>query len=135
MLTKDKKLLHEKYAEIYFDASTTTIVAKWKGFLKPEQVKLGCDIITDFIRKNPEVNHLSDHRELKILTAAVQEYITQWFVEVSNAGLQKIAVLVAQDIFASLSVEQVNETNRVGSLQIKTFDTHEKCIHFLTQEA
>ena len=134
MITDKKELFNEEYCEIYFEASKNIITAKWKGFLKLDQVQHGCEIITEFVRKHEGVNHLSDHRELKILTSEIQNYLGGiWFPEVASVGLEKIAVLVAKDLFASLTVDKVNETNHVGSLQIKTFETITQCESFLTE--
>lgn len=130
-----KQILKESYCDIYFDEADKILYAKWIGFLKPDQVRRGCSAMTDFIKKNQTKVHLSDHRNLRVLTKDVQDYLTQeWFPEVERAGLRKVAALVSEDIFAKATVESVNHTARVGLLTIRTFDSHHQCLEWLKEE-
>jgi len=132
-MSTTKELLNESYCHIYFDEQDNIIYAEWKGFLKPDQVRKGCSIMTDYIKNHKVKVHLSDHRNLRVLTKEVQTYLTEeWFPEVEKAGLKKVAALVSEDVFAKATVDNVNTTAKVGSLVIKTFNSKKDCLDWLS---
>lgn len=128
-------ILEKNYCDIYFDEEEGVLVAKWSGFLTPEQVRTGCKAMTDYISKNKVKWHLSDHRDLKILSKEVQEYLTQeWFPEVEAIGLEKIAALVSENAFAKATVDKVNHEAKVGAMKINTFDSRQQCLNWLKRD-
>lgn len=121
----------ESYCEIT-ELENGILRAQWSGFLKPEDVRKGCSFMTQLIKsKNYEV-HLSDHRNLKVLSKEVQEYLVmEWFPEVEKLGLKKVAALVSPDVFARATVEKVNHEAQVGNLSIYTYGTEKDCVDWL----
>ena len=125
-------LMQEPFVQIYLDKSNNVIVAKWMGFLKPDQVKKGCSFMTSYIKDHSLKAHLSDHRSLKVLSKEVQDYLTQqWFPEVEKIGLTKIGAVVADDVFAATTVDKVNREAKVGNLKINTFNSEPECVKWL----
>lgn len=125
-------LVKESYVEIYHIPEMNLIAAKWIGFLNLENVKKGCSFLTEFIRKHKVKIHLSDHRQLKVLSKEVQAYLTQeWFAEVEKIGLTKVGAVVSKDIFAVATVNKVNKEATIGNLQIDMFQTEEECLDWL----
>ncbi len=130
-MTKEN-LMKEPFVEIYLDNANNVIVAKWIGFLKPQEVRKGCSFMTRYIKENGLKNHLSDHRQLKVLSKEVQDYLTmEWFPEVEKIGLRKVGAVVAQDVFAAASVNKVNKEGQVGNLKINMFDSEPTCVNWL----
>lgn len=117
-------LLKESYVKVTYRADGV-IVAEWKGYLTVEHVGRGCELMSTYIRDHQLTKHLSDHSELKILGKEVQEYLSKiWFNEVDALGLKKIAVKLAEDIFAQATVKKVNTQQKYGDLVIDTFGTY-----------
>jgi hypothetical protein len=128
-----QNLLKEQFVEIYFDKPANMIVAKWIGFLKPDDVRKGCTFMTKYIKDNGVHTHLSDHRQLKVLSKEVQDYLTgKWFPEVEKVGLRKVGAVVAEDVFAAASVSKVNKEASVGNLKINMFSSEPDCIKWLS---
>lgn len=126
-----KIIFNKPYVEISFDEESKVIIARWIGFLKVDDLKVGCSEITKFIKNNNIKSHLSDHTRLKILSKDVQEYLgITWFPEVSALGLKKVAVLVSDDVFAQATVNNVNKTT-VGKLQLNTLPSEKQCMDWL----
>ncbi len=125
-------LLKESYVEILLDKSTNLIVAKWYGFLKADEVKKGCSFMTRYIKEHSLGGHLSDHRNLKVLSREVQDYLTQqWFPEVEKLGLKKVGAVVADDVFAATTVSKVNREANIGDLKINMFNSESECVKWL----
>src|SRR5687768_18316444 len=103
-------LLKESFVDIYLDKSNNVLVAKWIGFLKPADVRKGCSFMTQYVKDHALHGHLSDHRQLKVLSKEVQDYLTnQWFPEVEKVGLKKVGAVLAEDVFAAATVNKVNK--------------------------
>ena len=129
------KIFEAPYCEIFHNDDEGVLYARWNGFLNVEQVTTGCKKMTEFISKNDIKLHLSDHRELKVLSKEVQGYlVTQWFPEVEKEGLLKVAALVSENAFAKATVDKVNHEAQVGELKINTFPSQEQCIRWLKSE-
>jgi hypothetical protein len=125
-------LMKEPYVDIYLDKSNNIIVAKWIGFLKPADVRKGCAFMTKYIKENSIKGHLSDHRQLKVLSKEVQDYLTkEWFPEVEKVGLRKVGAVVADDVFASATVDKVNREAQVGNLKINMFNSEPDCVNWI----
>ena len=129
---KEKVILKESFTEIIMDEESGILHAKWKGFLSYEQVKKGCEAMTDHIKKHRIKAHLSDHRELKVLSKDVQNYLTMvWFPEVEKEGLVRVGALVSEDVFAKATVDKVNKVE-LGKLTIDTFHSKHDCEEWLS---
>ena len=126
------ELLKEPFVDIYLDKSNNIIVAKWIGFLKPQDVRKGCSFMTKYIKDNALRGHLSDHRQLKVLSKEVQDYLTlQWFPEVEKVGLKRVGAVVAEDVFAAATVNKVNKEGQVGDLKINMFNSEGECVKWI----
>lgn len=122
LLPEARLLLTKPYAEISLDERHQVIIARWKGVLNIDDVQEGCRFITGIIREHRLQRHLSDHKELRVLSPAVQHYLSgEWFFEVEQVGLRKIGVRLAKDIFAQATVRRVNTLELYGSLEIQNF--------------
>jgi hypothetical protein len=125
-------LMKASYVDIQFDESNSVIVAKWIGFLKPDEIKKGCSFMTKYIKDNKIKIHLSDHRDLKVLSKEAQDYLTrEWFPEVEKVGLIKVGAVVAEDVFAAATVSKVNKEGQVGKLSINMFNSELECFKWL----
>ena len=125
-------LMKAPYVDIQFDESNNVIVAKWIGFLKPDEIKKGCSFMTKYIKDNRIKVHLSDHRDLKVLSKEAQDYLTrEWFPEVEKVGLVKVGAVVAEDVFAAATVSKVNKEGQVGKLSINMFNSETECFKWL----
>lgn len=130
-----QSILNEKYIKLTYDPADKVIIAKWMGFLKFEDLKRGCEVMNEKIKQEGLTRHISDQSELKVLAKELQEYIGGvWFDEVEKLGLRKIAILVAEDVFAQATVNKVNTQAQFRQLQIQTFGSLEKCYQWLTEK-
>lgn len=127
-------LMQTPYVEIFLNKSfnNSIIIAKWKGYLTRDNVKTGCSFMTKYVKDHEVQKHLSIHRDLKILSDEVQDYlINEWFPEVEKVGLKKVGAVIADDIFAKASVDRVNKDARVKDLVITAFYSEEDCLAWL----
>lgn len=132
LLMSKVTLLKEPFVNILFDKNTNLITAEWIGFLKVDEVKKGCSFMTKYIKDYNLRSHLSDHRQLKVLSKEVQDYLTMtWFPEVEKIGLTKVGAVVSEDVFAAATVKKVNSEAKVGRLTINMFNSEIDCQKWL----
>jgi hypothetical protein len=125
-------ILQQKYVHVVVDQATGILIAEWTGFLQLNEVMECCHVMNDAIHTHGLKLHLSDHTELKVLKASVQNYlIGEAFPEAERAGLKKIAVLTSHDVFTQATVENVNGQSESSRLKIATFKTHGDCYAWL----
>ncbi len=128
------KVFEAAYCDIFYDDDEKVLYAKWNGFLKPDEVRAGCQAMTKFIEKNKIKYHVSDHTNLKVLSKEVQDYLTkQWFSEVESIGLEKIAALVSANAFAKATVDKVNTEAQIGTMKICTFARQQDCLNWFKE--
>ena len=93
-----ENLFKKNFCTIRYDNRTGILHAEWSGFLKLNEVMEGCYFMTEFIRKNGVVSHMSDHRNLRVLSTEVQNFLTQeWFPEAESFGLKRVGAVVSPD--------------------------------------
>jgi len=125
-------LFQQKYVHLGIDHPAGIIVAKWIGFLQLDEVMEGCRALGAAIRTHQIKLHLSDHTELKLLKASVQNYlIGEAFPEAERSGVEKVAVLTSHDVFTQATVQNVNGQSESSRLKIATFPTREACYAWL----
>ena len=128
-------IMDKSFVKIFYEAESKTVVAQWIGYLKKEMVKEGMDEIISFAKEKGVKRHLSNQLELKVLSAEVQQYLVgEVFPRVSRAGIDKIAVLVSDDVFAQATVDKVNNETKIGNLSIQTFSSKGACEKWLEDD-
>ncbi|MGB3181483.1 MAG: hypothetical protein WBB45_08840 [Cyclobacteriaceae bacterium] len=126
------QVFKESFVELLYEEDHNIIVANWMGYLKQEDIRLGCMALNEFIKKSRIKKHLSNQSQLKVLSRDVQSYIIHtWFPEVEKLGLQKIAIFASADIFARDSVDHVNMNVADGNLEIRTKYSMQQCMDWL----
>ncbi|MEN7547661.1 hypothetical protein AAG747_07070 [Rapidithrix thailandica] len=134
-LVASTSLKNEKHFHLFIDDANQVIVARWKGFLKPEQLDEGTKALTQAIRSRRIKKHLSDQSELKVLSSDIQKRLVEGVLpEIERAGVTKLAVKSADDIFAIATVEKVNNSSQIGNMTIKTFNTDQQCLNWLNEK-
>lgn len=128
----NKIILNEKFVEISHDQTNNIAVARWKGFLKLENLAPGLNALLDIVKKNNSKNHISDQRELKVLSKEVQDSLTGNFLPtLEKKGIKKLAIITSEDVFAIASVNKVNSSTMLGNMEIKPFNTERDSIDWI----
>jgi hypothetical protein len=79
--------------------------------------------------------HLSAHAGLKILSLPIQEFLIIYvFPELERGGLEKMAVVLSEDVFAQATVENVHGRACCQRLVIRSFTTSDAATKWLKEE-
>ena len=125
-------IFEQKYVHVGIDHAAGILTARWIGFLQLDEVMEGSRVMGDAIRTHGLKRYLSDHTELKVLKASVQNYlIGEAFPNYQRAGLERVAVLSSGDVFTQATVENVNGQVTSNRLKFAVFPTREACYAWL----
>lgn len=131
----DRLLLEKPYVELSYDEEHKVLITKWKGLLDLEQVRSTIEFGIEFVREHGIRYNLNDHTALKVLSPGVQQYLVEeGHLGLEKAGLRKIAVKLAKDIFAQATVRKVNRVENYDNLQIQVFSSYEDAYDWLLNE-
>ena len=120
-----KRIMQESYVDMYID-DNNILHADWKGFLKLEKLKPAVDVMMDHIAKNKVTKHVSNHRQLQVLSNDVRAFLeNEWFPRAEKAGINKMAAIISDNIFAEMSAKQVTEKAVKKSIETKYFVSSE----------
>ncbi|HEY9005415.1 hypothetical protein [Ohtaekwangia sp.] len=117
------KLVFEHAHCVVAQLNDHTISVKLNGFLKAEHLLDISRFIETFIKKHSITAMMVNQTELKVLSKDVLEQMTKIVHATAQNGIQKIAIVDAEDIFAKASL---------GKLQKEApFDVSVTHAHFL----
>jgi hypothetical protein len=133
---RNPRLKWKSYGGIFVDDSCKDLLCvKLIGFLSLEELRRYCALITRYISNNHINGLLIDHRDQKVLSKDIQDYLaTEWLPDLEKAGLRKIGGLNPVDIFANVSLNNIFRTTPVKVLTIKMFFNEKDCWTWLTNK-
>jgi hypothetical protein len=135
-LTDDKGNV---FYQLDFLENDRILYSNWIGsYLSVEQVKSGANTTLQKIRELGVDLVLNDNRQLDGSWDSANEWIAkEWMPNALRSGLRKLAHIVAQDIFARLSAEFMQDNSRKvvkGELEVRLFESKEEALKWLSEE-
>jgi hypothetical protein len=128
-----EQLFKEKFATVEYNPQTKHLTARWKGFLRTEDVKKVCHVLLEAVHTYKVKQHLSDQTEMLVLSPEIQAYVAQKVLpEMEKSGLRKMAVQVSENVFAQAAAQNVHSIY-VGKLGISTFTSQAECTEWLNK--
>jgi anti-anti-sigma regulatory factor len=103
------KLVFEHAHCVVTQLNDHTISLKLKGFLKAEHLVEISRFTETFIKNNSIVAIMVDQTDLKVLSKDVIEQMTKLVHATAENGIQKIAIVDAEDIFAKASINKLQK--------------------------
>ncbi|MGD1891784.1 MAG: hypothetical protein ACFB15_14485 [Cyclobacteriaceae bacterium] len=129
MVLDEKVLVDDKYYQIAVVEESNIMKVTNKGFATVDKFIENSERILEEIKKHRTKKIISDGRKMKAITKEHQDYITEkWIIEVVQSGVTKIASIMPEDVFGQMgsnAVSQKIETQRIGTLEMATFDNME----------
>lgn len=129
---------NSEYLTINYNKSLSLIEFRWK----PQSAELSDDIIKSEFLKEVELCEKYNPKNLLINTKDFQYVITpelqEWtdnsiFPKYIEAGVKQIAIVVGEDIFANVSVEQTMDEENASTIQSEYFTSEEDAIEWLKE--
>jgi hypothetical protein len=117
---------------IFVNQEVGSVVVEW--ITSPTSAEFREVLVTglDILKKNKLSRWVGDVRRLGAVAEEDQAWSNQeWFPEALSAGVNKMAVIISEDIFNQLSVEDI--MNKVDTANFSThyFSAPEEAMHWI----
>ncbi len=123
------------YYTLEFKPEQELIAAAWYGeHLSADEIKKACMLSLDLIRSQQISLFINDNRKLEGTWDNAEEWITTyWIPEAQKAGLKRFAHVIAQEFYAKLTAELIDDDNPSFSqdYQFRIFEDYEKALSWL----
>ena len=105
----------------------------WKGYFRLDSQKFIDEmwLSVDFIKQRDIIAIISDHSELKVVSDDVLEWLHKnWYPSAAKNGLRIEAALDAKSSIASLSLRQMLDSAKTGTISTPTFPDFQTAYQF-----
>ena len=121
------------YLTLYYHAAESLGHPVWNGFASGEEHRNSVWECVKLIQEKKPRFWLTDNRKMKAVRKADQEWFAQEIISImANSSLRKFAVLMAEDIFNQMAVENIYQhTTRINNFEMKFFDNEATALAWL----
>ncbi len=104
----EKFYFKTQYILLQYNEQEKYIVANWLQFPLSEEFRTGMDQIIRLMEENKIGKVLTDTRKMGAISPDDQDWsITDWLPRAFKAGYRRIALVISEDIFNQMSVEDI----------------------------
>ncbi len=126
------EILNNESAILVFNESLNAIEVYWKGHIKSDAYKGVMELAYDALIKYSATEWLSDMTHVGVTSPGYQQWMKQEFVpKCAKAGLKRVAVVEAKDVFARFYVDKVKTSLGENDLLNERFKTREEAHEWL----
>ncbi len=98
----------ESYLKISYDAEADCVIMEWKDFATSDEFRNGLSEGLKLIQQKKTGNWLADLRKMEAIDPVDEQWSnTDWFPRALQAGINRMAIVPSEDIFNSISVENI----------------------------
>lgn len=103
-------MLHfdESFLKISYNAEADCVIMEWKSFATSEEFRQGLNEGLKLIQQQQAANWLADLRKMEAIDPEDEQWSNEdWFPRALQAGIKRMAIVPSEDIFNSISVENI----------------------------
>jgi hypothetical protein len=98
----------ESYLTISYDADSATVIMQWKSFATSEEFRKGLNEGLKLIEEKKASNWLADLRKMEAIDPEDEQWSNEdWFSRALQGGINRMAIVPSEDIFNSISVDNI----------------------------
>ncbi|MCS7019583.1 MAG: hypothetical protein RMJ87_10855 [Cytophagales bacterium] len=124
------------YVYMYFepDIANHLLYYKWRGFLLIDELNTGYGKIAELVRDYKITSLIADHSNIVGPWNEIIDWlVAEWTPQMNMAGLRKMAIITATDLFSNISLELFLMDNNQAKYEIKVFDTLQEAKQWIAQ--
>ncbi|OJJ23085.1 hypothetical protein BKI52_01675 [marine bacterium AO1-C] len=133
-----ENLYQSKYQQIDFDSSTGIMQNTWvsdSAFMTADEYKSNLEKLVNLIQKHKATKQLINALDFEF---TIDIELQQWTDENVNkknrdAGIEKVAFVIAEEIFSQMSIEQTMEAAEGSGMEVRYFTTPEDAKKWLLE--
>jgi len=126
-------ILDNDFAQVTFEQDLNILKLVWKSDCKSETYRFVYNIILDTVHKTPIKYYIADIRKLSMIAPSDRIWLqTEIIPKMFDAGLQKVAAIVAGDIYIQRHIAHINKTIQ-DQKPIKQFGNLDEAIRWCSE--
>ena len=99
------------FLTISFDPQHKLVYLKWKGYASSENFREGLNYALDIVKDHNAENWLGNLKLMEAIHPLDEEWAIQnWFPQIANTTLRKMAIVTSLDYFNNTSVKRIVNT-------------------------
>ncbi len=124
----------EPYLSIRWDGVHHHVLSEWRTFANSAELRTGLLKGIQAIRDHRAAFYISDARKVKVIVHEDQKWIKEtWLPLAAEAGLKRLAFVVAATGLGKLTVEDVAGLVDKNGIQSRTFDSMGAARHWIAE--
>lgn len=130
------EILNEDYVKIDFDNETEILSLTWLLNPTSEEIRSGLNTGSDFVKENGVKKWIGDTNLLGVIAEEDMEWINnEWFPSLLAAGIKKMAVILPDNVFGQMNVEDIMGTVDTSTgFESRYFDNVEEATSWILEE-
>lgn len=123
------------YLTVHYNEEFNGVLMEWKTFTTSEELKAGLNKGLACINEKKLTKWLADVRELGAISEEDQKWSNEdWFPRALQSGIKRMAVIVSDDIFNQMTVEEIMLKVKAQDFISQYFDSVDKAKKWLKNE-
>src|ERR1041384_7310187 len=104
----EKIIFDKPFLKIIADDEKKLIHLRWINFAHSDEFREGLNFALDYVRKNKIKRWLANLRDMSIIKEGDQKWTNEeWFPELANTELKRMAILVSMDFLNQSAVTRM----------------------------
>ncbi len=105
------KVLNNDYVNVEYNDQTEVITLTWLDNPTSEEIRTGLNAGRDFVKENSLKKWIGDTKLLGAIGDEDLDWINNsWFPTLLEAGIRKMAVIIPENVFGQMCVEDIMGT-------------------------
>jgi len=133
-----ENLYQSKYQQIDFDANTGIMQNTWGSesiYMTADEYKSNLEKLVNLIQQHKATKQLINTLNFEFtIDIELQEWTDEQVSQKNrDAGIKKVAFVIAEEIFPQMSIEQTMEPNEGSKMDVRYFTTPEEAHTWLLE--
>lgn len=123
------------YLKIVFNEEIQSAEMHWKTFTTPQELKDGLNKGLELVEEKNISNWIADVSSLGVVGEEEQKWSNEnWFPRALKEGIKRMAVIVSDDIFNQMSVEEIMQNVPQMNFTSKYFSNVEEAREWIKSD-
>ena len=129
----EKIVYDKKHLTIKINLQSRSVYLEWKAFAGSSDYREGLNTALSLVKTHKLENWLANLRNMKAIRQEDQDWTNRdWFPQLAHSSLKKMAIVVSEDIFNQLAVDNImQKSNGVIRFDTQYFNSDQSAQQWL----
>lgn len=131
----EKIIFDKHYLTIFADEEEKEIHLRWKAFANSDELRESLNFALEYVKVHHIKRWLGNLRNMSVIKEADRSWINnEWFPQLANTGLNKMAIIISLDYFNQSAVNRImDKAEPIIPFETEYFNDMEKAREWLNK--